>query len=313
MHLAKHGGCIILMVLSIGLVLSVFICKAVPQDSSAQVAVAVTDTTIFYGQLSDSFYTPLFYYKQLETLRLAHLAARPDFFEISRPLAKDIYVRPAQIQNWFFYFFLLMCLLILFVKVFFNKFFVDNWQSIFKRNAASSAFRQHDFVYSLPGLLLNFNFFIISSTLFYLYIADMKLVLQLHKAYLIMGIFFVIGLGYFLFRSFIYVSIGKLFAFKGLAESSLFYDRLFINFLGIVFLPALIIIPYSIPLLSKLTWWGILIIICIMIVYRLVIAWQMSNKFLISNFMHFMLYICAVEIAPILIVVRFIKNYMGLA
>jgi len=83
----------------------------------------------------------------------------------------------------------------------------------------------------------------------------------------------------------------------------------FNHVLGITLLPFIIVAAFAPDPLKKFALFGGLAVILLIYLYRSVRGFMISGKFLAMHKFHFFLYLCAVEIAPVLILVKVLNLY----
>jgi len=79
--------------------------------------------------------------------------------------------------------------------------------------------------------------------------------------------------------------------------------------LGITLLPFIIVAAFAPDPLKKIALFGGLAVILLVYLYRSIRGFMISGKFLAVHKFHFFLYLCAVEIAPVLILVKVLSLY----
>lgn len=102
--------------------------------------------------------------------------------------------------------------------------------------------------------------------------------------------------------------IGSLFEIDALIDSYLFQKTTYKNFTGLVLLPVNILLIYSFST-SKTIIYIILGVILLINLIGFITSFKNHQKILLNNFFYFILYLCALEIAPYLILYWFISNY----
>ncbi|MCD2257895.1 DUF4271 domain-containing protein [Psychroserpens luteolus] len=102
--------------------------------------------------------------------------------------------------------------------------------------------------------------------------------------------------------------IGSLFEIDGLIDSYLFQKTTFKNYTGFVLFPINCILIYTLNPSKTI----IYIIICIMVLINLIgfiSSLKNHQKLLLNNIFYFILYLCALEIGPYLILYKLIKDF----
>lgn len=102
--------------------------------------------------------------------------------------------------------------------------------------------------------------------------------------------------------------IGSLFEIDKLIDSYLFQKTSYLNFSGIVLLPINILLLYSITPSKLIIYVSIGLIILINSV-GLITSFKNHQKLILNNLFYFILYLCALEIGPYLILYKLIVKY----
>ncbi|TXD82555.1 DUF4271 domain-containing protein [Subsaximicrobium wynnwilliamsii] len=99
--------------------------------------------------------------------------------------------------------------------------------------------------------------------------------------------------------------IGSLFEIDTIIDSYLFQKTTFKNYTGFILLPVNCILIYTLTP-SKSLIYGILIVIVIINLVGFISTFKMYQKLLLNNIFYFILYLCALEIGPYLILSKLI-------
>jgi hypothetical protein len=115
-----------------------------------------------------------------------------------------------------------------------------------------------------------------------------------------------VGLGVFvLIKILLERLIGSLFEMDRLIDSYLFQKTSYKNLLGILLLPINIILIYSIPP-SKNLFYVIIAILIIVNCFGLLTSFKAHQSLIKNNISYFILYLCALEISPYIILYKII-------
>ncbi|WP_298892990.1 DUF4271 domain-containing protein [uncultured Psychroserpens sp.] len=102
--------------------------------------------------------------------------------------------------------------------------------------------------------------------------------------------------------------IGSLFEIDELIDSYLFQKTTFKNYTGFVLFPINCILIYTLSPSKTI----IYVVICIMVLINLIgfiSSFKNHQKLLLNNIFYFILYLCALEIGPYLILYKLIKDF----
>ena len=102
--------------------------------------------------------------------------------------------------------------------------------------------------------------------------------------------------------------IGSLFEIDTLIDSYLFQKTTYRNYIGLILLPVNILLIYTFSP-TKIIIYIVLAIIFLVNLTGFVTSLKNHQKTLINNFFYFILYLCALEIGPYLILYRLILDY----
>lgn len=102
--------------------------------------------------------------------------------------------------------------------------------------------------------------------------------------------------------------IGSLFEIDNLIDQYLFQKITYKNYLGIILLPLNVILIYFLGT-SKLILYGMFVLLILVVVRGLVSSLKSHQNLLKNNLFYFILYLCALEIAPYIILYKvFVSN-----
>ena len=102
--------------------------------------------------------------------------------------------------------------------------------------------------------------------------------------------------------------IGSLFEIDGLIDSYLFQKTTYKNYSGFILLPINALLIYSITP-SKSIIYAIIGLIVLINLIGFITSFKNHQKLLFNNLFYFILYLCALEIGPYLILYKLITNY----
>ncbi|QNK76595.1 DUF4271 domain-containing protein [Winogradskyella sp. PAMC22761] len=102
--------------------------------------------------------------------------------------------------------------------------------------------------------------------------------------------------------------IGKLFEINSLISNYLFQKIAFKNFSGIIFLVANLFLLYT-DISMKIILTTTLIIVCLINVIGFISSFKTHQKTINPNFFYFLLYLCALEISPYILLYKLIREY----
>jgi hypothetical protein len=208
-------------------------------------------------------------------------------------------------------FYLLVVMLFYFalVKLFFARYLANLMTLFFKASIRQQQLREQVLQSPFPSLLLN-NLFIFSAGLYaafllrfyhygnpdrfwahFIYCAGMLALLYLLK-YIILRI------------------TGWVFNINRAVETYLFVVFMTNKIIGVFLLPFLVLIAFSGPFLTEVGITLSLIMVCLFYVYRFIASYSTLHKEIKISGLHFFLYLCAFEIAPLLLIYKVLVTYL---
>ena len=117
-----------------------------------------------------------------------------------------------------------------------------------------------------------------------------------------------IGIGVFvLIKVLLERLIGSLFEIDGLIDKYLFQKISYKNFLGLVLIPINILLLFTVTPKPNIIY-GVLIFILIVNIVGLVASYKSYQNLIKHNLFYFILYLCALEIAPYIILFKVFKE-----
>jgi hypothetical protein len=208
-----------------------------------------------------------------------------------------------------FYLLILMLFYFALVKLFFSKYLANLLTLFFRASMRQQQLREQVLQAPFPSLLLN-NLFVISGGLygafllrfyrfgspddfwlFFMYCAVLLAVLYLLK--------------YLLIRL-----TGWIFNIGRTAETYLFVVFMTNKIIGIFLLPFLVLISFSGPVISEIAITISIIMTGVFYIYRFLGSFSILHKEIKISGLHFILYLCAFEIAPLLLIYKVLVNYL---
>lgn len=208
-------------------------------------------------------------------------------------------------------FYLLTCLIFLvaFVKLVFPKYFQNLFLLSFQTSFRQRQTREQLLQDNLASLMMNVLFFIsggiyaglIAQSIGYINISFWELILFCS---LLLGIVYAVK---FLFLRF----SGWVFNVQSASNTYVFIVFMINKIVGILLIPFLLILAFSSPVIVQTAMILSLILVAILLLYRYLISMGTIRQDLKVNALHFFLYLCAVEILPLLIMYKVLFNYIG--
>jgi hypothetical protein len=202
-----------------------------------------------------------------------------------------------------FYGLIILLLAFAFLRQAFPKYFNDLFRLFFRTTMKQKQIREQLIQTPLPSLLLNV-FFVVSGALY------IDIILQhFHSVpvdnFWLLFLYCCLGLSIIYTVKFIGLKIsGWLFNMKSAAEAYIFVVFIVNKMLGIFLLPFLILLSFmegeAYTIFMVISWCGI----GILLIYRFLLTYSSVRNQVRFNPFHFFLYLCAFEIAPLLLIYK---------
>lgn len=261
-----------------------------------------TDTLpSFQGQSNATFGWDTGSYKKWETHPFLPLH--------KTPLFRIINYQDPQSKDTLFYAMAGLVLLLAFIRFGFPKYFKNLFQIFFQTSLRQKQTRDQHLQENLASLFLNLLFFISGGLYIGLFVqARNWLPNSLWTLSLAGGaVLLVVYLFKFLFLLF----AGWVFNMKEATNSYVFIVFMVNKIIGIILMPFLLVMAFSTPEIARIGLTISLGAIGILYGYRYLISFGMvQNKWKI-NPLHFFLYLCAVELLPLLLIYKVLINFIG--
>ena len=190
-----------------------------------------------------------------------------------------------------------------FIRLVFAKYFTDLFRIFFQTNFRQKSIREQLLQNKMPSLLLNL-FFCISGGLFLYFVASYKGWLQpngfIQKAALCIALVTIVYV-----VKYIGLRIsGWLFGMEDVTETYLFIVFLINKIVGVLLLPAILILALGSNILQPVLLVISLLLLVILYLYRYLIALPIVRNHSGLTGFHFFIYLCAFEVVPVLLIYK---------
>ena len=216
-----------------------------------------------------------------------------------------------QVRSYDALFYLLVGMLFFFaiVKLAFGKYLGNLLTLFFRVSMRHQQIREQVVQFPFPSILLNL-LFVLSAGLYasfllqFYHYADPD---QFWSYFL----YSALALTLIYLIKFIFLKItGWIFNIKKAAEAYLFIVFMTNKIIGIFLLPFLVILSFSSHLIAIICVTASLVMIGIFYFYRIVASFKSLRKEINISGLHFFLYLCAFEIAPLLLIYKVLLTYL---
>jgi hypothetical protein len=208
-------------------------------------------------------------------------------------------------NDWITYVFLAILLILSVLKILFNDRLVNTTTFFLsKKNLFTYFNKEKQLFFNLFQIL----FFIVQLLTFSLLFFFLNEFLQLNTTYSSLKLFFVIAISvslYFSFRFLLGLFLAYVFNLSSAQKKIAFTKINYFNNLTLCLLPFLFFTAYS-KYLNNLPLKITFIIFITLLIIRYTLFITNNKKLIINNLFYFILYICALEIAPLVIILKLI-------
>jgi hypothetical protein len=232
------------------------------------------------------------------------------YFGINGPvLHETIEIRRPPDNDAFFYFIIGLVLYIALMRLFFYKYVSTMLTLFFRATLRQQQLREQLLQAPLPALLMNI-FFVVSvatyctllATHYQLNVTDNFWTTWLYAVVVIAAIYIV---------KFIFLNVvGWIFGIGNVTDTYIFIVFLINKMIGIFLVPFIALLAFPTPQFIKIVILLSYILIASMLFYRFLISYRpVRNEIKLTRF-HFFLYLCAFEIAPLLLIYKVLLAFV---
>ena len=217
--------------------------------------------------------------------------------------------RVVQQNDWKFYLFYSIVLILAVLRLLFTKYFADMFSVFFNTSVRQKQLRDQLSQSALPSLLLNL-FFFISGGLFLHFLLEYKGLGGRFPIYL--SLLFWIGLlaGVYLIKFLMVQFFGWVFNQKEAAENYIFVIFHVNKMSGLFILPFVIVWAYMEDTGKNIVLTLAISGLCLLLVARLARAYLAINNILKITMIHFLIYVFAFEIMPLMILYKLLVRFI---
>lgn len=268
-----------------------------PKPTAADTSKAAADTTLRQPSVTLHQESPY-------DIFLRNLVSKNMFLRANKPRYYDLNIpRPYKDLDWLVYLVTGIVLLLGIIRMAYLKYFSDLFRAFLNPTLSQRQLKEQLSQSPFPNFLLN-AFFVISVGV-YLYL------LMYRKQYISNADGWLLIPGLILLVAVIYATkylvlrfCGWLFGNAELADAYIFILYLINKVLGILLVPFLVILAFCQPGIAVAFLYISLFFIILLIGYRYVRSYSVVKQYLSFSKLHFFLYLCAFEVAPVLILTK---------
>jgi hypothetical protein len=211
-------------------------------------------------------------------------------------------------QEGVFYFVVALILYIALMRLFFSKYISTMFTLFFRATMRQQQLREQMLQSPLPALLMNIYFVVITSA-YFAFLSDhigFTIGEDLWMNFLIAALLVsAIYIGKFIILNL----CGWIFNIRQVTDTYIFIVFLTNKMIGILLLPFVVLMAFPNPDLLPTVIALSYVLLIGMIMYRFMISFRPVRQEIKLNRLHFFLYLCAFEIAPLLLIYRVLLAY----
>lgn len=237
------------------------------------------------------------------------LRQHPYFNFFSEPRNETAYKRAGRNKDGLFYLLTGLALYFVLVRLVFRKYMSNLFSVFFGVSLKQKQIREQLLISPLPSLLLNI-FFVIAGGIYISFLFDYyQFDVAPNRWYLILYCTIALVLIY-IGKLLMLKLMGWIFNISGATDTYIFVVFMVNKILGIFLAPFLMLLTFSSPGIVSVFTVLSFAMITILFAYRYIIAYSPVQKEIKVNRFHFILYLCAFEIIPLLLIYKVLLTYL---
>lgn len=235
---------------------------------------------------------------------LRDLAAKNVFLQPNKPRYYDLNpLRPYKDMDWLVYLVSGVLLILGVIRLAYLKYFSDLFRAFLNPTLSQRQLKEQLSQSAFPNFLMN-AFFVISLALYlYLLMYRQQYITNPNALLLIPGLIVLVAVIY-VAKYLVLRFCGWLFGNADLADSYIFILYLINKIVGIILVPFLVILAFCQPEIANTFLYISLFLIVLLVGYRYVRSYSVIKQYLSFSKLHFFLYLCAFEVAPVLLLTK---------
>ena len=239
----------------------------------------------------------------------AVLAANPSFNFTGAWVVEPFQIHQANSKDSLFYLIVGILFYFALIRIFFEKYFGNLMTLFFRVSLRQQQIREQVLQTPLPSLLMNI-LFIITGGLYSCYLLHYSR-FGANINFWLLYLDCIAGLSVIYLVKFLVLKFcGWVFNISRATDTYIFVVFLVNKMLGLFLLPFLIIITFSGPEVREIFITISLVMVFVLLAYRVLAAYRpVRNEIKLTPF-HFFLYLCAFEIAPLLLIYKVLLSYL---
>jgi hypothetical protein len=226
-----------------------------------------------------------------------------------KPIKQTISLRNAESNDGIFYYIVGLVLYLGLMRLFFYKYMNTMFTLFFRATLRQQQLREQLLQAPLPALLMNV-FFVVTLATYCTFLA-IHFRLPFAESFWTTLLYAIILIACIYFVKFIFLNIvGWIFAISNVTDTYIFIVFLINKMIGIFVLPLIALLAFPSPTLLPVTLMISYILVGGMLLYRFIISYRPVRSEIKVNRFHFFLYLCAFEIAPLLLIYKVLLTFV---
>jgi hypothetical protein len=229
------------------------------------------------------------------------------FFD--RPERQTISMRKTENHDGIFYFLVGLVLYIALIRFFFYKYFSTMFTLFFRATLRQQQLREQLLQAPLPALLMN-CFFVCSLATYLTFVALHFNLPFATDFWTTLGYAVVLIAGVYIIKFLFLTIVGWIFGISNVTDTYIFIVFLINKMVGIFLIPIIAFLAFPMPVLLPVMLTVSYILVIGMFFYRFIISYRPVRSEIKLNRFHFFLYLCAFEIAPLLLIYKVLITFV---
>ena len=232
------------------------------------------------------------------------------YFKFTDPVRYSITVKKWQGKEAIFYSIIALLLFFALIKNGFSRYISDLFKIFFRTTVKQRQIKEQLVQSPLPSLLLNI-FFLLSGGMF-LAILLRYLDLGLSFNFWILFFYCVLGLIAIYGGKFISLKLlGWIFQVSDAIDAYIFVVFTTNKVIGMALVPFLVVLAFTTGVVNQSAITLSIIMVCTIFAYRFYLSYSFLQRQVRISFFHFFIYLCAFEIAPLLLINKLLFRFLG--
>jgi hypothetical protein len=226
-----------------------------------------------------------------------------------KPEKQTISIRNVQSNDGIFYYIVALVLYLGLMRLFFYKYVNTMFTLFFRATLRQQQLREQLLQAPLPALLMNV-FFVVTLATYCTFLA-IHFRLPFAESFWTTLFYAIILIACIYFVKFIFLNIvGWIFGISNVTDTYIFIVFLINKMIGIFLLPVIALLAFPSPTLLPVALMLSYVLVGGMLFYRFIISYRPVRSEIKVNRFHFFLYLCAFEIAPLLLIYKVLMTFV---